>query len=78
MMIVEAPFIGTRTTSRAVVFRDHPAAVPDGAVVGHPLLGDLSHIHTSELFAIGEAAGWARTWSRYYRLGSRKNDPPRC
>jgi hypothetical protein len=33
MMIVEAPFIGTRTTSRAVVFRDHPAAVPDGAVV---------------------------------------------
>lgn len=49
-----------------------------GAVVGHPLLGDLSQIHTSELFAIDEAAGWARTWSRYYRLESRKDDPPRC
>jgi hypothetical protein len=48
-----------------------------GAVEGHPLLGDLSRMHTSELFAIDQAAGWARTWSRYYRLGSREN-PPGC
>lgn len=39
-----------------------------GAVSNHPLLGD-KHIHTSDLVAIDTTAGWARTWSRYYRLG---------
>lgn len=45
-----------------------------GGVTGHPLLGDSSRIQTSELFAIDPSAGWARTLSRYYRLGSRKTD----
>jgi len=40
-----------------------------GLVFGHPILGDRRAIHTSELFAIDTASGWARTWSRFYRLG---------
>ena len=34
----------------------------------HPLLGNAS-IHTSQLIAIDPEAGWARTTSRWYRLG---------
>jgi hypothetical protein len=40
-----------------------------GQVFGHPILGDQRTIHTSELFAIDTLMGWARTWSRFYRLG---------
>lgn len=39
-----------------------------GEVTDHPLLGNAS-IHTSQLIAIDPAAGWARTASRWYRLG---------
>lgn len=38
-----------------------------GTVIGHPRLGDRT-ISTSELFAIDRKAGWARTFSRFYRL----------
>lgn len=38
-----------------------------GRVTGHPVLGD-DHIHTSQLFGLGD--GWARTFSRWYRLGT--------
>lgn len=41
-----------------------------GRVSGHPLLGERPHIHTSHLIVIDREAGWARTLSRYYRLGS--------
>jgi hypothetical protein len=39
-----------------------------GEVVGHPLLGNRPRIHTSQLIAIDAHGGWARTWSRFYRL----------
>lgn len=39
-----------------------------GRVTGHPLLGD-TQIHTSQLWAFNSKEGWARTFSRYYRLG---------
>ena len=41
-----------------------------GRVTGHPLLGDQPHVQTSELIVIDAEAGWARTMSRFYRLGS--------
>lgn len=39
-----------------------------GFVSGHPLLQD-GCITTSAILAADEQAGWARTVSRYYRLG---------
>lgn len=41
-----------------------------GFVSGHPLLQD-GCITTSAILAADEQAGWARTASRYYRLGPR-------
>ncbi|HEY8065133.1 MAG TPA: DUF6634 family protein [Methylosinus sp.] len=49
-----------------VIGRMTPALA--GAVTGHPALGDRSII-TSDLCALDAAAGWARTESRFYRLG---------
>ena len=37
-------------------------------MLDHPLLGS-THITTSQLIAIAPEAGWARTASRWYRLG---------
>ena len=39
-----------------------------GEVTDHPILGNAS-ITTSQLIAINSEAGWARTASRWYRLG---------
>jgi hypothetical protein len=41
-----------------------------GFVSGHPLLPD-GCVTTSAILAADEQAGWARTVSRYYRLGPR-------
>lgn len=41
-----------------------------GFVSGHPLLPD-GCITTSAILAADEQAGWARSVSRYYRLGPR-------
>lgn len=46
-----------------------------GAVIGHPLLGSRPHIHTSQLIAMDADLGWARTWSRFYRLGELSGIP---
>lgn len=40
-----------------------------GIAAGHPVLSGDRIIRTSELFAIDSDAGWARTYSRFYRLG---------
>lgn len=47
-----------------------PGAVPCliGNVSGHPKLEDGKRINTSKLLALDPAGGWARTWSRWYRL----------
>ena len=47
-----------------------PACCIAGSVRGHPVLGNLARVHTSELVLIDPENGWARTWSRYYRLGA--------
>jgi hypothetical protein len=40
-----------------------------GAVYQHPMFGTRPHVHTSELVLIDPHKRWARTWSRFYRLG---------
>lgn len=53
--------------------------VPGGALTligvasGHPLRPD-GPVHTSIVLAMSEQAGWARTVSRYYRLGPRRGE----
>jgi hypothetical protein len=44
-----------------------------GTVEGHPILG-TRQVVTSEIFAIDQTAGWARTFSRFYRLEDPIND----
>lgn len=44
-----------------------------GSIIEHPLLGNTSHGSiTSQLWVIDEKNGFARTLSRYYRLGKRR------
>lgn len=45
-----------------------------GSVVDHPRLGTRPAIRTTPVFAIDGNGLWARTWSRYYRLGREFND----
>jgi hypothetical protein len=45
-----------------------------GEISGHPTIGELRPGRTTSLFAIDEEAGWARTWSRWYRLGASATD----
>lgn len=42
-----------------------------GSITGHPTLGNSALSTTSVVLAIDVEAGWARTVSRYYRLGPR-------
>jgi hypothetical protein len=51
-----------------------PAACLVGAVYNHPMLGNRPTLHTSELVLIDPANRWARTWSRFYRLGTRQRN----
>ena len=39
-----------------------------GYVAGHPILGD-QYVHTSQVWALSKRGRWARTFSRWYRLG---------
>lgn len=41
-----------------------------GLVRGHPILGNRASVHTSQVVLLDPENGWARTWSRYYRLGA--------
>ena len=45
-----------------------PVGALSGFVQEHPLLG-TRHVVTSEVFAMDTERGWARTLSRFYRLG---------
>jgi hypothetical protein len=40
-----------------------------GTLYDHPMLGNRPCVHTSELVVIDQRKRWARTWSRFYRLG---------
>ena len=42
-----------------------------GYVSGHPILREGARVRTSALIRIEPQEGWARTWSRHYRLGKR-------
>lgn len=42
-----------------------------GEITGHPLLGHAPHGMTSDLWLLAPQRGFARTLSRYYRLGAR-------
>jgi hypothetical protein len=50
------------------------SAALTGLVFGHPRLADNRPALTTELFAIDIDAGWARSWSRFYRLGQPLKD----
>jgi hypothetical protein len=45
-----------------------------GSVQAHPLLGDRRAIFTSQIFAIDEMCGWARTYSRFYVLAAKSGE----
>lgn len=49
-----------------------PLPFLSGIVVGHPLIGDGRLCRTSEVMIFDPAAGYARTFSRFYRLGPRR------
>lgn len=44
-----------------------------GYVVGHPYIENGQICRTSELITFDPVAGYARTYSRFYRLGDRLN-----
>ena len=46
-----------------------PAPHLFGRVTGHPRLRDGARIFTSPYLQVAVEQRWARTWSRYYRLG---------
>ena len=63
--IAEAPLLaGWR-----VLISPQGSPVIWGQVSGHPRLGDTM-ISTSRLIAINQSAGWARSISRWFRLGA--------
>lgn len=39
-----------------------------GYAAGHPILGD-QYVHTSQVWALSQRGRWARTLTRWYRLG---------
>lgn len=56
------------TLERWCVIRDRQNCRLIGRVRGHPILRENARATTSALFRIAAADGWARTWSRIYRL----------
>jgi hypothetical protein len=49
-----------------------PAPCIVGTVVGHPIFRNRTRVHTQQMILIDPDAGWARTWSGFYRLGARQ------
>lgn len=52
-----------------------PARCIVGTPVGHPILGKRARVHTAQMVLMDSESGWARTWSRYYRLGAPERPP---
>lgn len=75
-VIAEGGFPNKATLETAPILKSVSLApiflpVLSGAVTGHPLLpGTERYIATSLLEVICQAHGWARTQSRFYRLGN--------
>lgn len=46
-----------------------------GEVFDHPLLGSRPNIRTSRLYVVGPDLAWARTFSRFFRLGPQSREP---
>lgn len=62
--LAEAPIIDR------YYLRTRPVSALGGHVTGHPFLtGDDRPVRTSEVWVYAPDLGWARTWSRWYRLG---------
>ncbi|MEP2828070.1 DUF6634 family protein [Parvibaculum sp.] len=59
----DAPFLD----NYELAMRGVPAL--KGRVVAHPIIGTTTAL-TSEVFVMAPGLGWARTTSRFYRLGS--------
>ena len=57
-------------------YSTRPVSCLEGLATDHPVLGSFIPVRTSDLMMIDEAAGWVRTFSRYYRLGGRQPIPP--
>jgi hypothetical protein len=53
-----------------------PTACLTGCVFGHPWIKEGGIGITTDLWAIAPALGYARTLSRFYVLGERKDAPP--
>ncbi|WP_442869642.1 DUF6634 family protein [Bradyrhizobium sp. CCBAU 11386] len=52
-------------------YASRPAPCLVGTVDGHPLIRRGTRVHTSELVLVDPALRWARTWTKFYRLGQR-------
>jgi len=50
--------------------RDCDTVIMIGIVTGHPHIRDGGRARTSLLLQVQPGLSWARTWNRYYRLGS--------
>jgi hypothetical protein len=49
-----------------------PAPCIVGTMVGHPIFRNRTRVlHSHQVVLIDAEAGWARTWSGFYRLGTR-------
>jgi hypothetical protein len=49
-----------------------PAPCIVGTMVGHPIFRNQTRVHTHQMVLIDPEAGWARTWSGFFRLGTRQ------
>jgi hypothetical protein len=49
-----------------------PAPCIVGTMVGHPIFHSRTRVRSHQVVLIDPEAGWARTWSGFYRLGTRQ------
>ncbi len=52
-------------------YGSRPAPCLVGTVDGHALIRNGTRVHTSEIVLVDPALRWARTWTKFYRLGQR-------